>query len=311
MDNNEMSMNIKRPTTNTEQLTMNTKLLPETMEILIAEADTPDENLELDTKIAMEVANGKRPATLRLWRDCEERGIVVSKKDVSGPHGQDAIEKVQKLGYHVYIRQTGGTAVPHARGVLNFSMMFPRSQKSGTTDDYYRLLCKPQIDWLLTYGIIAGTGEVEGSYCDGKYNVIVSGKKLVGTAQSWRGGLAGITSRHPGYILAHACIIVDVDLKWAMNLINQFYAWTDNPYRANPETSTTLKELVGKVSVPAAAPGQVPVPASASAPVFTTAQALGPVPIPESSAEAMQEFAMFLLPYYRGLGITCSLRSDY
>jgi octanoyl-[GcvH]:protein N-octanoyltransferase len=265
-----------------DALTMDTKLLPETIEVLIAEADTPEENLELDTKIALEVANGKRPPTIRLWRDCDVPGIVVSKKDVSGPHGSDAMEKVEGLGYHVYVRQTGGTAVPHARGVLNLSMMFPRRPDSGTTDDFYRILCKPQIDWLSTYGIHAGTGEVPGSYCDGKYNVIVSGKKLVGTAQSWRGGLAGMASRHPGYILAHACIMIDVDLEWAIHLINQFYEWTDNPYRADALTSTTLKELAQKAETR----------------------------VPQTSTEAMQEFATFLLHYYRDLGLSCSLRAE-
>ncbi len=264
-------------------ISINPKLLPSTVEVLIAESEKAEENIELDTKIAMEVASGKRPSTLRLWRDSTDLGIVVSKKDIAGPLGDLAIEKVKDLGYHVYVRQTGGTAVPHARGVLNLSMMFPRSPDSGTTDDYYRILCKPQIDWLHTYGITAGTGEVPGSYCDGRFNVIVGDKKLVGTAQSWRGGLAGMASRHPGYILAHACIMIDVNLEWAIRLINQFYEWTENPYRADALTSTTLKELAS----------------------LTKAE------VPVSSSDAMQEFSMFLLHYFRNMGIESTLKAGY
>ena len=36
---------------------MNTKLLPEVMEVLIAESSTPEANLHLDTQIATEVAS--------------------------------------------------------------------------------------------------------------------------------------------------------------------------------------------------------------------------------------------------------------
>ncbi len=263
-------------------ITINPNLLSDKLEIIILETDCAKDNIDLDTVIALDVASGKRPPTVRLWRHSNEPGIVVSKKDVAGPLGQRAIEQVHEIGYEVYVRHTGGTAVPHARGVLNLSMMFPRSVNSGTTDDYYRILCQPQIDWLATYGIVAGTGEVPGSYCDGKYNVIVDGKKLVGTAQSWRGGLAGIASRHPGYVLAHACIMVDVNLNWGVQLINQFYEWVANPYRAEVTTSTTLKQLSTSARVGA----------------------------PLSSGDAMQEFAMFLLNYFQGFGVSCLLKLE-
>ncbi len=266
----------------TTDISVSRKVLTDTLDVVILESEDAIENIELDANIAGDVASGKRPPTIRLWRHTKDLGIVVSKKDISGSLGENAIERVRSMGYQVYVRNTGGTAVPHARGVLNLSMMFPRNQQSGSTDDYYRTLCKPQIDWLSTYGIEAGTGEVPGSYCDGKYNVIVGGKKLVGTAQSWRGGLAGISSRHPGYVLAHGCIMIDVDLNWGMELINQFYTWVGNDYRTDVSTSTTLRELGKETNIPT----------------------------PASSGEAMREFALFLTNYFQDFGISCSLKYE-
>ncbi len=112
-----------------------------------------------------------------------------------------------------------------------------------TTDDYYRLLCIPLIGWLRSLGIEASTGALPGSYCDGNYNVLCGGKKLVGTAQAWRGGLAGMASRHPGYVLAHASIVIAYDLKLATERINRFYTLAGNPYRVEEETSTSLVQL--------------------------------------------------------------------
>ncbi len=260
-----------------KSLIINANLLPATLEVVIQETEDAQSNIDLDTVIALEVANGQRPPTIRLWRDNASPGIVVSKRDIAGPLGQVAIDKVRDSGNHVFVRHTGGTAVPHTKGVLNVSIIFPRQAGSFTTDDYYRFLCKPQIDWLREYGVEADTGEVLGSYCDGLYNVIVGGKKLVGTAQSWRGGLAGMASRHPGYVLAHACMMVDVDLNWGMGLINQFYAWVGNDYRANPQTSTTLR---------------------------TIAESFG-VGLPTSSEAASKAFGSFLVDYFRNLGVQC------
>lgn len=226
-------------------------VLPEAIEVGIME-DHSDarHNLELDEAIAQEVAAGHRPAVARLWRHSPTVGLVVSHRDVAGQQGDQAITKLREMGVEVFVRSTGGTAVPHGLGVLNFSLLFPRTKAAVTTDMYYRLLCQPMISWLEHLGIEATTGEVPGSYCDGTYNVVVAGKKLVGTAQTWRGGLAGTASRHPGYVLAHACIMVDVDLAWTTQTINAFYGATGNPYEVVLSTSTTLNDVFRTATPP-------------------------------------------------------------
>lgn len=209
--------------------------------------DTPDQsqyNANLDDILGQEVATGARPPLIRLWRSGFAEGLSVSRKDVAGELGQRAATMLRERGLDVVVRQTGGTAVPQGEGVFHVSWLLPRSRASVTTDAYFRLLCQPVLDWLAAYGIAASTGSLAGSYCDGSYNILAAGRKLAGTAQAWKGGLAGLTSRYPGYVVAHACIATAIDIDRATGWINAFYAAADNPYQVQPDTTTSLSQLL-------------------------------------------------------------------
>jgi lipoate-protein ligase A len=220
-------------------------VLPKTLEIVwIDDLDDGQRNADLDGEIGKKVAAGEQKPTLRIWRAAHRPGIAVSRKDVASDRGQEAMRALVEDGWQVTVRQTGGTAVPQGDGVIHVSYILPRSFHAVTTDAYYRLLCQPFIDWLADFGVKATTGALAGSYCDGTYNVLVGDKKLIGTAQAWRGGLAGMASRHPGYVLAHACLMVNVDFAWSTNLINRFYQMAGNDYRVDVETCLDLKDIV-------------------------------------------------------------------
>lgn len=219
-------------------------LLPKmTLITMMEDLDHPQHNIDLDAELGQAVARGEQPPLVRIWRSAHQQGIALSKRDVTGPQAEAAVQAFAEEGLQIVVRNTGGTAVPQGPGVLHLSYMLPRTANIVTTDDYYRLLCTPLIDWLQTLGISADTGALAGSYCDGTYNVLCGGKKLVGTAQAWRGGLAGMSSRHPGYVLAHASIVIAYDLNLATERINRFYALAGNPYRVNAATSTSLVDL--------------------------------------------------------------------
>lgn len=214
--------------------------------------DNPEQNILLDDVFARAVARGERLPTIRVWRHAPQRGLVVSKRDVSGSNADAAVAEMTKSGWPIIVRPTGGTAVPHEDGVLNLSLLLPRVHQTATTDAYYRLLCGLLIEWLTFLGLRGTTGELPGSYCDGNYNVLVGGQKLVGTAQAWRGGLAGTKSKHPGFVLAHACIVIDVNLHDVTKAINQFYRLAGNAYRVDESTSTTLRMLLTQHDIPPA-----------------------------------------------------------
>lgn len=221
-------------------------LMPKRIQVTTSEDEADSSaNILLDDALAREVGKGIRPPTVRVWRHTAVRGLVVSKRDAAGEAGERAVQLMADEGCPIIVRHTGGTAVPHGEGVLNLSFLLPRQTQQVSTDSYYQLLCQPLLDWLRGMGLTeVATGALPGSYCDGNYNVLVDGQKLVGTAQAWRGGLAGTASKHPGYVLAHACIVIDVDFAWATAAINRFYSEIGDPYRVEEATSTSLLALL-------------------------------------------------------------------
>ncbi|RIV18345.1 ligase [Alicyclobacillaceae bacterium I2511] len=208
------------------------------------DVDHSQANQDLEQELGEQVGRGDRPPLVRIWRSGGRLGIGLSRRDLAMGAGEHAAAALRHQGCDVVVRQTGGTAVPQGPGVIHLSYLFPRTRSSGTTDGYYRLLTAPLRTWLHNLGVSAVTGPLPGSYCDGSYNLLVRDQKLVGTAQAWRGGLAGVHSTRPGYILAHACMTVDVDLAWATQQMNQFYEQSGQPYRVHLQTSVTLRQVL-------------------------------------------------------------------
>ena len=110
-------------------------------------------------------------------------------------------------GWPVFTRRTGGGITPQGPGVLNFAVTFkvpPRDAKSVAAS--YAAICDPLIEAFSNFSLAASTGAVSGSFCDGDYNLEIEGRKIVGTAQRWRGDS----------VLCHALVLIDIDLKAAV-----------------------------------------------------------------------------------------------
>lgn len=91
--------------------------------------------------------------------------------------------------------------MPQGPETLNVSMV-TETHPGFSFDDGYRLIGNAVADALLEFGIVASMGAVDGSFCDGTWNVIVDGRKLAGTAQRWR-------PRETGNLaLIHAAILL-------------------------------------------------------------------------------------------------------
>ncbi|WP_062305790.1 lipoate--protein ligase family protein [Alicyclobacillus sendaiensis] len=219
-------------------------LWPPEVEVSVEEVPvSPLDNILLDDHLGQQVAHRERLPVVRVWRHLPVTGLVVSRRDVAGSTGQAAMARMAAEGWPLFVRSTGGTAVPHGEGMLNLSLIFPRQAEGATTDRYYRILCQPLVEWLQALGLEAEMTDVPGAYCDGNYNVAVGGRKVVGTAQAWRGGLAGMASRHPGYVLAHGCISVSPDLDAAIAAMQRFYHYAGrDDVRIEREKATTLAE---------------------------------------------------------------------
>ena len=142
-------------------------------------------------------------------------------------------------GWPVVVRCTGGSCVPQGPGVINLAVIHPKV-KGWHLEDGYLLLCALLRELLADYGLDATTGEVPGSFCDGNYNLQVGGQKLVGTAQRWAGG-----GRDTAAVLAHACLLVDMDLVEATGKINILYNCCDNPQQFLPHACLSLRDCLG------------------------------------------------------------------
>ena len=135
-------------------------------------------------------------AAAHLWRG--EPGLVVPRSCTTLPGWPAAAQ-----AHRVRVRASGGGVVPQGPGLLNLSLVW-RADTGATagapsgTEVIYRALCEGLASALARLGVVAAPQAVRGSFCDGRFNLAVAGRKLVGTAQSWR-RVAGAP-----VVLAHA-----------------------------------------------------------------------------------------------------------
>jgi lipoate-protein ligase A len=135
------------------------------------------------------------------------------------------------------VRASGGGLVPQGPGVWNLSLTWPAPGAVPTgTDAVYRGLCSALAAALARLGLDASPQPVAGSFCDGRYNLAVHGRKLAGTAQAWR-RVGGVPM-----VLAHAVIVVDADPAALTARANAFEAALGTPtrYRSDALTSVGL-----------------------------------------------------------------------
>lgn len=204
-----------------------------------------NQRVAYDELLLEQISAGDKGPTIRIWRN--RQCLVATVKESHKPEFDAACIASELEGWPVAVRRTGGTCVPHGHGVLNLTLVYPRpSGLEWSTEDSYRLLCSILQKLLETYGLEVETGEVQGSFCDGKFNLQVANRKLVGTSQRWKGN-----PELPGsIILSHACLLVDLDLLEATARINQLYQLCGNKQQFDPDACCTLRECLAKSGEP-------------------------------------------------------------
>ncbi len=206
---------------------------------------TAEEGVARDVDLGHAVAQGAGP-TFRLWEN--HRALVVSRQDLRLPHIARAVNHMGKAGWPVVARETGGTAVAMGPGVLNLSLVLPRSLVTDvpgyTIDTVYQLLCEPIRRVLSTLGIAARFGCVPGAFCDGRFNLVARGKKIAGTAQVSHANIATNGNRKEGYVLAHASLLVDVDARSLTDVVNRFYDSAGGSARFSDRDVTSVRHCL-------------------------------------------------------------------
>ncbi len=196
-------------------------------------------NLALEQAVARSVGRGDSPPTLRFWSN--RRCLVLGRYDPRRDGFQHALEPIAKADLPVFRRRTGGSAVLHDDGVLNWSIVLPRSRGSGPNrglEDGYQLLCEGLIRGLQQLGVPARAGELPGTFCDGRYNLLAGEKKIAGTAQT----------RRQSYQLIHGTLFLNNNLDRMIRDLRAFYrSLPDGGARqVHPDTVTTVRELLGR-----------------------------------------------------------------
>jgi len=118
---------------------------------------------------------------VHLWR--HERAFVLGLRDSRLPYAREAMEWLAGEGYSVMVRNSGGAAVPLDLGVVNVALIQRASSGQLRMDDDFRLMAGMLAETLRPFGVAFETGEVEGSYCPGEFDLSVGGRKFCGLAQ--------------------------------------------------------------------------------------------------------------------------------
>lgn len=174
-------------------------------------------------------------AIARIWEG--QPGFVVPRRYELLPGFNDLKTNLASRGQDVQVRASGGGLVPQGPGVLNVSLAWPTSPSLKVdTTAIYNALTGAIASALRRIDIHARAEAVEGSFCDGRYNLAVNGRKLVGTAQSWR-RINGVN-----VVLAHAVIVVTAEPAALTELTNAFeqQLGTGTRYRTDALTSVAL-----------------------------------------------------------------------
>lgn len=180
-----------------------------------------------------------------LWQ--APQGLVVPRTYAARPGFSDAQIAFAAQGWPIQVRQSGGGIVPQGPGILNISLarVF-HGRPLDHSDALYRHLCGLIAAALLFFGIETHAQAVEGSFCDGRYNLAVGSpaRKVVGTAQWWRRlPTAGRQAeRHIG--LAHALILMQCDTITATSQANALEAALGAPRRYAADTVASLDQLL-------------------------------------------------------------------
>lgn len=181
-------------------------------------------------------------------------GLVVPRRYTALPGFSAAAALAAAGGVHgeVQVRSSGGGLVPQGPGVWNLSLTWPAPSASPSdTEAIYRGLCEGLARALARLGVNARPQGVDGSFCDGRYNLATGGAKVAGTAQAWR-RVAGVPM-----VLAHAVIIVSADPAALTARANAFEAALGTATRYREDAVTSVARAAGQRAAGSADPSGI------------------------------------------------------
>lgn len=202
------------------------------------------EALACERRLLAELAQSREShAKFLVWRT--PTALIVPRGMPARANFDAAARDAAQRGWPVHERDTGGDLTPQAPGVINVSLAFKdESAKPSIAKAYLRLL-QPVIAFLKEgMGFDAASASVEGSFCDGAYNLVYDGRKLGGTAQRWK-MVQGPGEAPVAHVLSHIAIMADMPLDSAVETMNAFYRLSGIEKEIRLERHVSLASIVG------------------------------------------------------------------
>ncbi|WP_379127821.1 biotin/lipoate A/B protein ligase family protein [Paenibacillus sp. sgz500958] len=166
--------------------------------------------------LCRDIGAGLAPPSIHLWS--HPSGVVLGLRDSKLPCARQAMNKLEEQGVYTAVRHSGGAAVPLDAGIVNVSLLLPKSRGKLDFHDDFRLLSSLITEAVaVTHPKAAAqieAGEIVHSYCPGDFDLSIGGRKFCGIAQR----------RQSSAYFVHAFVVVSGSGKQRGELIRNFYA---------------------------------------------------------------------------------------
>ena len=189
--------------------TMNLAEFFETIQI-IDQAVSLSDQLSFDTALSSSISHNT--LIVRFWT---AKGILFGRLDSLLPQFNEGVAHCHRNKMETMVRKAGGLAVAVDEGVLNISLLYSKHHaKFGGLNESYAFGVDLMKHLLQDLDLDIQEGEIKNSYCPGKYDLSVDGKKFAGMAQY----------RTKDAVMLMITIFVDGDQDRRSERIRDFYA---------------------------------------------------------------------------------------
>jgi octanoyl-[GcvH]:protein N-octanoyltransferase len=148
----------------------------------------PMASFAMDDTLCEKMAATPDTGFARSW--VHDKTVVLGIQDSRLPSIKDGVAYLEEEGYQVIVRNSGGLAVVLDPGIYNLSLIF-QEERSLTIDRGYEAMVSFTKELLPELGERITDGEIAPSYCPGRYDLSVDGRKFAGISQRRiRGGIA-------------------------------------------------------------------------------------------------------------------------
>ncbi|MDO4679929.1 MAG: biotin/lipoate A/B protein ligase family protein [Aerococcus sp.] len=175
--------------------------------------DTIQSTFAKDDTILHQMNTGEFPfpAALHFWPT--DPVVFLGMQDTRLPYFEAGVDELEQSGYTPVVRPAGGLAVVGDPLVINFTLLFHATEQKPSINAAYQIIVDLLNALVKPYHEEFIAGEVETSYCPGKYDLSLHGKKIAGLAQRRVGDAIGL----------YVYLSLSGDQQKRGHLIRQFY----------------------------------------------------------------------------------------